>query len=71
MIEEEEKELQDKKKKVNPQDIEAAKTPTALREVSTEKFEKFCLAENELNTSFCNNFAAVLLKLSVRKIYFG
>ena len=24
--------------------------------------ERFCLAENKLNTSFCNNFAAVLVK---------
>ena len=24
--------------------------------------KKFCLAENELNTSFCNNFMAVLTK---------
>ena len=27
-----------------------------------ENFEKFSLSENKLNTSFCNNFAAVLKK---------
>ena len=48
--------------KLDPQDIEAAKTPNALREVNNDNFERFCLAENKLDTSFCNNFAAVLIK---------
>ena len=63
MIEEEMKTPQ--KEKNNPQDLvaEAGVTKTdALREVSNEKFEKFSLAESPLNTSFCNNFTAVLIK---------
>ena len=63
MIEEEVKTPQKEKK--NPQDLvaEAGVTKTdALREVSNEKFEKFSLAESPLNTSFCNNFTAVLIK---------
>ena len=63
MIEEEGK-TPEKEKKVDPQDL-AVKSVTktdALREVSNEKFEKFSLAESPLNTSFCNNFAAVLIK---------
>ena len=67
MIEEEGKTPQtpQKEKKSNPQDLvaEAGVTKTdALREVSNEKFEKFSLAESPLNTSFCNNFTAVLIK---------
>lgn len=69
MIEEEMKTPQNEKtpqkEKKNPQDLvaEAGVTKTdALREVSNEKFEKFSLAESPLNTSFCNNFTAVLIK---------
>lgn len=50
-------------RKHNPQDIETAKTPNALQQApQDENFEKFSLAESKLNTSFCNNFAAVLVK---------
>lgn len=51
--------------KNDPQDMETAGKPAGiLQDISNEKdnFEKFSLAANKLNTSFCNNFAGVLIK---------
>ena len=52
--------------KFNPQDMEAGKTktPSTLRDPGQDdaNFERFCLAENKLDLSFCNNFAAVFIK---------
>lgn len=41
--------------------MEAAK-PVSFDDLPKEDFVKFSLSESKLNTSFCNNFAAVLLK---------